>query len=157
MMGFCNENGYPYLSIYRRIKTLESNGNEDNLVEEAIKKYEERLHIDKINSIFSSLDKNVNIEDICKYLKINYDNVLDLIDMSFTIKQAINMIWYFSDRQDEYGNKIITDKKIKELFILIDDIKRNENVEELNYYDLLGIYKSALYDTRDKIVERQIK
>ena len=95
MMGFCNENGYPYLSIYRRIKTLESNGNEDNLVEEAIKKYEERLHIDKINSIFSSLDKNVNIEDICKYLKINYDNVLDLIDMSFTIKQAINMIWYF--------------------------------------------------------------
>ena len=37
---FCDENGYPYLAIYRRIKTLEANGVEDSLVEEAIKKYE---------------------------------------------------------------------------------------------------------------------
>ena len=156
---FCDENGYPYLAIYRRIKILEANGVEDSLVEEAIKKYEKRLHIDRINSIFKNLDKKnkEEIKNICTYLKISYENVLELLDMDFTYSQAINLIWYFSDKKDEDGYLLITDTKIKALFTMVNKIKKNKEIEGMGYYDLLGIYKSGLYDSRNEIIKRQKK
>jgi DNA-directed RNA polymerase specialized sigma24 family protein len=69
--------------------------------------------------------------------------------MNFTYNQAINMIWYFSD-SDNNGYKSITDNKIKELFKLIDNIDN----QDINYYDLIGLYKSELYDTRNIIISR---
>lgn len=47
---FCDVNGYPYLAIWRRIKTLESKDDtldNDQIIASAIKKYEDKLQIAK--------------------------------------------------------------------------------------------------------------
>ena len=160
---FCDINGYPYLAIWRRIKTLESKDDlldSEKIIESAIKKYENRLQIDKINEIFNKLkDRKINsineIKDICNFLKIDFENVNDLVNMDFSYNQAINMIWYFSDKNnDDY--KMITDKKIKDIFSLIDNLKNsNMDIEKFELYDLIGIYKSELYDSRNEILLRQ--
>ena len=127
----------------------------------AIKKYEDRLHIDKINEIFDKLKNNKissidEIKDICNFLKIDFENVIELVNMDFSYNQAINMIWYFSDKKTNDDYKMITDKRIKDIFYLIDNLKNpNMNIENFELYDLIGIYKSELYDSRNEILLRQ--
>lgn len=163
---FCDVNGYPYLAIWRRIKTLESKDNllnNDQIIASAIKKYEDRLEINKISEIFDKLKSNKKndiseIKNICTFLKIDFENVNDLVSMDFSYNQAINMIWYFSDKKTSNDYKMITDKKIKDIFTLIDNLKNSKkDIEQFELYDLIGIYKSELYDSRNKILLRQKK
>lgn len=163
---FCDVNGYPYLAIWRRIKTLESKDNllnNDQIIVSAIKKYEDRLQINKINEIFDKLKSgkinNINeIRNICDFLKVDFENVNDLVSMDFSYNQAINMIWYFSDKKTSNDYKMITDKKIKDIFTLIDNLKNSKkDIEQFELYDLIGIYKSELYDSRNEILLRQKK
>lgn len=161
---FCDINGYPYLAIYRKIKALKSQDNSlsnEQIIELSIKKYEDKLQINKINEIFIKLKSNkirdINeIKDMCDFLKIDFENVKDLVNMDFSYNQTINMIWYFFDKKTSNGNKMITDKKIKDIFLLIDKLKiNNNNVKEFELYDLIGIYKSELYDSRTEILLKQ--
>lgn len=161
---FCNVNGYSYFAIWRRIRILQSKEevlSDEQIIEAAIRKYEDRLQINKINAIFKKLEKleiqDYNeLSDICKFLKIDFDNILDLINMDFSCSQAINLIWYFSDKSKN-GIKIITDKKLKSLFSLVDNLKTSQESDIKNFelYDLIGIYKSGLYDSRNEILIRQ--
>lgn len=76
--------------------------------------------------------------------------------MDFSYNQAINMIWYFSDKKTSNNYKMITDKKIKDIFILVDNLRSsNKDIEQFELYDLIGIYKSELYDSRSEILLRQ--
>lgn len=161
---FCDINGYPYLAIWRRIKTLESKDDSldsEQIIELAIRKYEDRLQANKINEIFDKLKNekitSINeIKDICDFFKIDFENVNDLVNMTFSYNQAINIIWYFSDKKTNDDHKIITDKKIKYVFSLIDNLKNsNMDIEKFELYDLIGIYKSELYDSRNEILLRQ--
>lgn len=163
---FCDANGYPYLAIWRRIKTLESKDDSldnEQIIASAIKKYEDRLQINKINEIFDKLKSgkinNINeIRNICDFLKVDFENVNDLVSMDFSYNQAINMIWYFSDKKTSNDYKMITDKKIKDIFTLIDNLKNSKkDIEQFELYDLIGIYKSELYDSRNEILLRQKK
>ena len=76
--------------------------------------------------------------------------------MDFSYNQAINMIWYFSDKKTSNNYKMINDKKIKDIFILVDNLRSsNKDIEQFELYDLIGIYKSELYDSRSEILLRQ--
>jgi hypothetical protein len=161
---FCDENGYPYLAIWRRIKILESRDDaldNDQIIALAIKKYEDKLQIDKISEIFDKLKSNkirdINeIKNICTFLKIDFENVNDLVNMNFSYNQAINMIWYFSDKKNNDDCKMITDNKIRDVLTLIDNLRNSKNdIEQFELYDLIGIYKSNLYDSRNEILLRQ--
>ncbi len=163
---FCDINGYPYLAIWRRIKTLESKDDlldNEQIIASAIKKYEDRLQINKINEMFDKLKNsktcNINeIKDICDFLKIDFEKVNDLVRMDFSYNQAINMIWYFSDNKTNDDYRTITDKKIKDIFSLINNLKNpNIDIEKFELYDLIGLYKSKLYDSRNEILLRQKK
>lgn len=163
---FCDVNGYPYLAIWRRIKTLQSKDNSldnEQTIESAIKKYEDKLQIDKICEIFDKLKSNkthdINeIKDICAFLKIDFENVSDLVSMNFSYNQAINMIWYFSNKKTDDDFKMITDNRIKDVFTLIDNLRNSKkDIEQFELYDLIGIYKSELYDSRNEILLRQRK
>lgn len=59
LANFCDVNNYPYLAIYRRIKILESKDlDREDIITTAIKKYEDKLQINKINEIFKNLKDN---------------------------------------------------------------------------------------------------
>ena len=161
---FCDENGYPYIAITNRIRKLEANGDSidsEKIIEQYIKEYEKKLKIQSINEIFNKIKnkqiKDINeIIDICRKLKIDYENVKELVEMDFTYNQAINMIWYFSNKRNRNDLRIISDEKIEEILSLIESIKRQDiNIEDVRFYDLVGIYKSELYDTRNEIIERE--
>ncbi len=163
---FCDINGYSYLAIWRKIKALESKDDlldSEQIIEQAIKKYEDRLQIYKINEIFDKLKNGTitsinEIKNICDFLKIDFKNVNDLVSMDFSYNQAINMIWYFYDNKTDDDYKLITDKKIKDVFSLIDNLKNsNMDIVKFELYDLIGIYKSELYDSRNEILLRQKK
>ena len=102
---------------------------------------------------------NINeIKDICDFFKIDFEKVNDLVRMDFSYNQAINMIWYFSDKKTNDDYRTITDKKIKDIFSLINNLKNpNIDIEKFELYDLIGLYKSKLYDSRNEILLRQKK
>ncbi len=162
LASFCNKEGYSYSNILRRIKTLQSNQDIDDtkIVELAVKKYEDRLEINKINKLFKDLEIGEiqdlkQLKELCDFLKIDFCNVNYLISMDFSYSQAINLIWYFSDAKDSNDYKLITDKKLSNLFLLVKNLKSNCDIENIELYDLIGIYKSKLYDTRNEIVMKQ--
>lgn len=167
LLKFCNSKNYPYSAIWRRIKKIKSNDNSlsnEQIVETAIKKYEDELQTNKINEIFNTLKNkktnNINeIKDICNFLKIDFENVNDLVSMDFSYNQAINIIWYFYDELSENDYKIITDEKIEYLFSLLNELEKSSelNIENFKLYDLIGIYKSELYDSRNEILLRTKK
>ena len=167
LIKFCDSMGYPYLAIWRRIKVLESKDDSldnEQIIATAIKKYEDKLQIAKINETFNNLkSKKVNnineIKNICDFLKIDFGKVNDLVSMDFSYNQAINLIWYFYDELTENDYKIITDEKLEYLFSLVNKLeKSNEsNIDNFELYDLIGIYKSELYDSRTEILLRQKK
>jgi hypothetical protein len=159
---FCDENSYSYLSIWRRIKRMESNNtsNNDELIIKCINKYESKLQIDKISDIFNKLS-NINsikeIKDICEFLKIDFDNFNDLVNMGLSYNQAINIIWYFGDKNNN-GELFINDIKIEYIFLYINKLENNEiDVDDMDLYILIGIYKSELYDSRKEIILRENK
>lgn len=164
---FCNKNEYSYFAIYQRIKRLEKQEIYDNdiaRIKNSIDEYIKKIHIKNINETFKNLEKMKvynpdEIKNICYFLKINYDCVLELIEKDFSYIQAINMIWYFNDSKDQEDNKILTDKKIDELFLLINKISKSTNIntDKFRLYDLIGLYKSKLYDTRSEILNKQRK
>jgi len=163
---FCEENGYSYTAIHRRIKNLESKENllnTDQIVEKAVKAYEVRLQFNLTNEIFNKLrTEKINniseIKDICVFFKIDFDNLNDLLDMNFSYVQAINIIWYFWDEKTNDDYKKITYKKLKEILLLINDLKQsNVDIEKYDLYNLVGMYKCGLYDARNEILLRQKK
>ena len=82
------------------------------------------------------------------------ENVVDLVNMDFTYNQAINIIWYFSDKKINNDYKVITDNKLKEVFAMIEKLKEGK-IEELTLFDLIKIYKSRIYDARNEILIKQ--
>jgi hypothetical protein len=51
---------------------------------------------------------------------------------------------------------MITDNKIRDVLTLIDNLRNSKNdIEQFELYDLIGIYKSNLYDSRNEILLRQ--
>lgn len=161
---FCDVNGYSYLAIWRKIKLLDSKDSSldrEQLLKTTIKKYEDRLKTNKINETFEKLKSGkVNgineISDICRFLKIDFENVVDLVNMGFSYNQAINMIWYYSDKKTKDDYKMITDKRLKDIFSLVDNLRNsNTEIEKFELYDLIFLYKSELYDSRTEILLRQ--
>ena len=162
---YCDENNLNYMSVLSSVSEQRKNDSfkdltDEELVEVIIKRYEKRLKIDKINKIFDKLkarECNVNeMEEICHFLKIDFKNVEDLVNVGFSYYQAISMIWFFSDEKTNNDYKMITNKKIKEIFTLINNLKDpNKDINQFTLSDLVMIYKSELYDSRNDILLRQ--
>jgi len=82
----------------------------------------------------------------------------ELLSMNFSYNQAINIIWFFSDTKLDNDYKIINYKKLKDILISVDSLKKgNIDIDNFDLYDLIGIYKSELYDSRNDILLRQKK
>lgn len=164
LADFCKENGYPLYAIYNRLQTLRNNKEDlenTELVETAIKKYEQKLHMNKLNEIFEYLKNNSyipleNLHDICEFLKVDFETIIDLYNMDFSYYQSINMIWYFSDSLNG-DSKTITDTRLIKIFQLAEKIKNSSDkeIEKMELYDLIAIYKCALFDSRTQIIKER--
>lgn len=157
---YCKNNGYLYSNIYQRMRTLYDKGNTiEDSIEKAIDNYVKKLEIEELNTIFNSLNQNEEmtkpeIKNICNKLKINFENFKNLIEFGFSYEQGINLIWYFYDQSDENGLKRITETKLNDVLQLAEDLKieEKENLKNYDLYDLIGIYKSKIYDSRNEIL-----
>ncbi len=134
---YCDENNIHYPTIIRAINRIKEKNksikyNDDEIVSKVLENY--------VNN------DNV-LKNKCELFKIDYSNVKSLIELGFTNNQALNIIWYFYDKEIN-GNKQISDIKLKEIISLTNSIKNNEyKIKNKDLYNLIGIYKCELFDT----------
>lgn len=128
----------------------------DDIIEETVKEYEQRKYIQEISKIFSELNQNQigyeRVKEMCETLKIDLSGVKRLIDMGYSLKKAISIIWYFYDQEDN-ELKNISDEKLADIRTLIESIKRNDY--EYDLFTMYAIYKYGLLDTRSIILAEE--
>ena len=158
----CDEKNYSYYAIIRLIeKTKRENPtlSEEEIIENAIKKYRINKSRRYVNALFRDL-KNDKIKDlsvfdsICGRLQVNFECFLDLVQLRFTWNQAIKTIWYCAD--DKQDNKLwLTGKKRNMVLGIRDYIKKTEDRSSVSLSNLLVIYKCDLLDTKEDILLKE--
>ena len=159
LVEYCSYYSYNYSLLKNRIsRNISENSDKYSAIEEAIEFYDRKKFIKNINNYFNMLDGNITEENLYKIfitLNIDFENFNSLLSRGYDNKAAISLIWYFND--SEFENKLsISNKKLQEilemskrLFKISLDYK---SILEYDVFDLLGIYKSGLYDTRYLII-----
>lgn len=138
---------YPNLSseeiIKMAIQESKDRRNEKNPVKKSLEK----------NQVTNNEDKK--IEDVCKELKVDYDTATSLIEYGFNYDQAINIIFYFSDSKTEEGLLSINSKKVRDIAVLIHNLKRDYPLDKVSLYELIALLKCNLLDTTNLILEKE--
>ncbi len=145
---YCISSSYSYSAIYRRVKKLESEFSyalEQEVVHEAVLTYEEKTIIKKNNGYFTALEEvdEVDLDKVCGILKVDYDSLVDMINMGFNVKQAVVLIWFLCP------NKAMNDNILRNIYVYIEMEKRGEY---LDIYVLYVLYKTCIVDTSRAIL-----
>ena len=141
LSDFCRRNNYTYNTIWMYLKIYVKNSFDitDEEIEKAIKKYKIKMRKDS----FKEIDKKETLSDcidILKYLNVDIDSVNLVMSFGFDFKKAIYFVWYFGIEENNVIS--ITKERIREVYSNLG------NLEKLEINELLGYYKSGLYDTR---------
>ena len=161
LIDYCKEKNLNYdsiASVIRNKKTKSTLCLQD-IINITVQNYKKNLEIKKIRNIFEILKQEVNIsleevENICDFLKISYNNVLKLVHLNYSVNQAINMIWFFGDSEEANNKKMITARRVGEILKMTHEVKES-NIERMYLYDLIGLYKCDLYNTLSAMIIRQ--
>lgn len=137
----------------------------ENAIEESITYYERKKRLNDVNKVFDYLKNTKNIDErilkeILLYLKIDFQNVLFLMDKFSNILDIIYFIWYFHDCNSE-GLIRVSEIRVKEIMLSIQSLPSlpivEENILKMDLGYLIGIYKAKLFDTRYLILLHQEK
>ena len=148
---WCTENDVDYKALYARIYRRNKKGLEielDKLLEEYNDKTE-RLKIMDIlkKEIYFSEDE---VKEACTFLEISYDNVNEYIKNNFSIKNAINIVYFFGEENDN-NLKIVSEEKfnsIKNFCSTIDKNIYDKEWLEDNILVLYKLYKCNIFDSQ---------
>ncbi len=147
LTDYCKRKNYKYKNImgYLARYVVDSYHITDLEMAKAVEKY----HIKVRKDMFLSLNEKENLEDcteILDVLKISLDSVKLVMRFEISFKQAILFVWYFG--VEENGSIVINTEKIKAVYQNLD------HLESLEVNELIGYYKTGLYDTRTMIYQR---
>lgn len=161
LIEYCKENNINYDSIVSVVRNKRANSTLclQDIINITVQNYKRNLEIKKIRNTFEILKQEANIsleevENICEFLKISYNNVLKLVHLNYSVNQAINMIWFFGDSEDTNNKKMITARRVGEILKMTHEVKE-ANIERIDLYDLIGLYKCDLYNTLSAMIIRQ--
>lgn len=149
---YCLKKGYSYSAIHRRIKNYQEEFTytlESEVVEEAVLTYEEKNIIKKNYHYFQTISEKDNIQmylaEICQSLNLDYESLIDMINMGFDTYQAILLIWYLNPNTP----KQMTDNILKDIYNYIAIFKSEK---QLDIYILYILYKTCIADTSQSIL-----
>ena len=119
---------------------------------------------DIINSQENTLMQTINDSEyinletariICKKLNINFENVYQLSEF-YGEKTAINIVWYFSKAKN-LSSKPLLLKEVNKINkeVLEMQNKDREEINKMDTYYLISLYKCNLYDSRENIIEKE--
>ena len=166
LSDYCKKMNYNYDNIIARLKLLSKKNptiSNDELVKKVLDKYIQKQKFNQKNQLFSTLDnkepfKERSKKGICNKLNISYNNMLDLVEMGFSFEQGVKIIWFFSDKKNQKGRKIITDIRLEEIYRYINyisNLAKKDEIKSLELYYLNALYKCGLFDTRELILKRE--
>ena len=157
--SYCSEHGYVYKTVVKKyikkkqeLSEIDDEKIMDLVIEEYRLKKEKRDKIKKIREVFHDLENNQDmkkVKEYCSFLAINFENVQELKNVGYTTYQAVSLIWYFSDQQDEKNNKILSPDHLIEIENLT-----HSDLSTLNICMLIFFYKCHLVDTREILWNR---
>ena len=152
--SYYSEHGYGYKTVVKKyikkkqeLSEIDDEKIMDLVIEEYRLKKEKRDKIKKIREVFHDLEINQDmkkVKEYCLFLAINFENVQELKNVGYTTYQAVSLIWYFSDQQDEKNNKILSPNHLIEIENLT-----HSDLSALNICMLIFFYKCHLIDTRE--------
>ncbi len=162
LSAYCAKYGYAYTTIVRKYMKKKQELPEINdeeimrlVVEEYRLEKERRDKLNKIRDIFHDLEVNQDRETVgayCSFLGIDFERVQELKNAGYTTYQAVSMIWYFSDQQDEKNRKMLSKNRLTEIEILA-----NSDLSTPDTYSLICLYKCHIVDTREILWNRYLK
>ena len=156
LYNYCIENNINYYTIYSKIwrkthKNLEVNINEmmDIYYEETNKK--------KIRSILQKYiyDNIQELIESCIFIGISYESVKELQEIGFTVKDSVNIVYFFGEL-DSSNQKVISKDfidKIPEYIYNVKSLKNTKKEIDDNLLLLYKLYKCNLYDSRELIIK----
>lgn len=165
LVEYCKIHNLPYHYIihhlyYMRIKEEYKDLTIKERLDIAINKAREKIKEEQFNKIFIYLRKVDEVEDdllssILEYLKIDYQNVINLRRLFPSMAKTILFIWFFCDKEIN-GYISATEERVEEIFTLMNNLPIDkEEVMKIDLYLLIALYKANLIDTRYLIVLHQ--
>lgn len=165
LVEYCRIHNLPYhyiihLLYYMRIKEEYKDLTIKERLDIAIDKAKEKIKKEQFDKVFIYLRKADTIEedllvDILEYLKIDYQNVINLRSLFESIAKTILFIWFFYDNQID-GYISATEERVTEIFTLMNNLPFDkENIMKIDLYLLIALYKANLIDTRYLIMVHQ--
>lgn len=149
-----------YLLYSMRIKEEYKNLDIKERLEIAVNKAREKLKQEQFDKVFIYLRKVDEVEDdllpsILEYLKIDYQNAINLCGLFPSMARTILFIWFFYDKEIN-GYISATEKRVEEIFSLMNNLPIDkENIMGIDLYLLIALYKANLMDTRYLIMLHQ--
>ena len=147
LVDYCKKNNYEYKNMvgYLEKYVKDTYNITEEELKRAIYKYEIKLRKDAFNSL-NNKESLEECYDLLKTLNIDIDSVKLVMNFNFSFKEAILFVWYFGN---EISNQIIIDtKEIKEVY------NNLNNLESLELNELIGYYKTKIFDTRNIIYDK---
>ena len=157
---YCKKNNIPYNNIIQKIWALKKKNNEktdDEIIKMALEEYKKITDKKAFRNALKELrvTKDVNrLEPLCRELHLDFQNVYDLTLDGFTFYQAAAILLFYSDINDKNGYPLITDQRLLILLEIVKRLKNNPDLEKVNLYTLIVIYKCDLLDTRPLIIKK---
>lgn len=148
---WCVDNNISYGTIYARIFRKNKKGIEIEL-DKILQDYNDKNVRMKVIGILNneSYISKEELKEACSFINISYKNVNELIKKKFSTKDAVNIVYFFGELND--NNEKIVSKK------MLNYIKNFSNLIEQNLLDrewiddnllvLYKLYKCNLYDSR---------
>lgn len=149
-----------YLLYSMRIKEEYKNLDIKERLEIAVNKAREKLKQEQFDKVFIYLRKVDEVEDdllpsILEYLKIDYQNAINLCGLFPSMARTILFIWFFYDKEIN-GYISATEKRVEEIFSLMNNLPIDkEKIMGIDLYLLIALYKANLMDTRYLIMLHQ--
>ena len=192
LINYCIDNDYSYIEIVKIYNNVVKNRksfkslSKEEKVDKAIKIYEYRNSpapqfelIEFIKRSSNKISQNDFVK-CAKFLNIDYETVLDQIDLGYGVFTSTMFVWYFGDIYNEDDSLSLSDDRERNLHTMYTILNfeeiaktlekedgsnklsdkeielRNKTREaflnKMDFYTAVKIYKSGIYDTTNVIL-----
>lgn len=137
---FCRLNKLDYNKMIAYLRGLNLS-DKRNISDEVINKFMYKCKLRSIKYFFRNFDSLdfPTIDEYIDILEIDRESISYLMSYNFSLKQAINFVWYFG----------VYDKKYRINKEIFDYYTKFGNKDNFDLKELIGLYKSGVRDTRE--------
>lgn len=148
---YCKKSDLTYINVAHCIK-YHLNKNQkcthQELIDRIIEKYLAKQEIQKLKKTILYLEKQpkVNMTNVARTLKINYQAIIKIKACGFNNVQALKILVFLSDKIDHQGNTSITKKQLEKIQDLLQNKEKAIRADLMCLICLINLGYEDYYD-----------